>query len=99
VYYHTTERVLTFTRQHIWIKIRIVHGILIIIENIPTGNSSMLLSASGWQIGDSLAKNISVRAEWLCQSGRAPSEPSETPWWRITARRASIQRVAFQIAL
>ena len=25
------------------------------------------------------AKNISVRAEWLCQSGRALSEPSETP--------------------
>jgi len=45
------------------------------------------------------AKNISVRAEWLRQSGRAPSEPSETPWWRITPRPASIPRVAFHIAL
>jgi hypothetical protein len=45
------------------------------------------------------AKNISVRAEWLRQSGCAPSEPSETPQWRITPRPASIQRVAFHIAL
>jgi len=43
--------------------------------------------------------NISVRAEWLCQSGRAPSEPSETPRWRITPRPASIQCVVFHIAL
>ena len=47
----------------------------------------------------SSAKNISVQAEWLCQSGRAPSEPSETPRWRITPPTASIQRVAFHIAL
>jgi len=47
----------------------------------------------------SSAKNISVRAEWLRQSGRAPSEPSETPRWWITPRPASIQRVAFHIAL
>jgi len=45
------------------------------------------------------AKNISVRAEWLRRSGRALSEPSETPWWQITPRPASIQRVAFHIAL
>jgi hypothetical protein len=32
------------------------------------------------------AKNISVRTKWLCQSRRAPSEPSETPLWRITQR-------------
>jgi len=44
-------------------------------------------------------KNISVRADWLCQSGRAPSEPSETPWWQITPRPASRPRVASQIAL
>jgi len=45
------------------------------------------------------AKNISVRAEWLRQSGRAPSEPSETPRWRITPRPASRPRVASHIAL
>ena len=47
----------------------------------------------------SSAKNISVRAEWLRQSGRAPSEPSETPRWRTTPRPASIRRVALHIAL
>jgi hypothetical protein len=47
----------------------------------------------------SSAKNISVRAEWLRQSGRAPSVPSETPRWRITPRPASILRVALHIAL
>jgi hypothetical protein len=45
------------------------------------------------------AKNISVRAEWLRQSGHAPSEPSETPQWRITLRAALIPRVALHIAL
>jgi len=45
------------------------------------------------------AKKYSVRVEWLRQSGRAPSEPSETPRWRITPRPASIQRVALYIAL
>jgi hypothetical protein len=44
-------------------------------------------------------KNISIRAEWLRQSGRAPSEPWDTPRWRITLRPASIQCVAFHIAL
>jgi len=45
------------------------------------------------------AKNISVRAEWLRQSGRAPSEPRETPRWRIPPRPASIPCVALHIAL
>jgi len=45
------------------------------------------------------AKDISVRAEWLRQSGRALSEPSETPRWRITPRPASIPGVALHIAL
>jgi len=44
------------------------------------------------------AKNITVRAEWLCQSGRAPSEPSETPRWKTTPRPAPIRRVALHIA-
>jgi hypothetical protein len=45
------------------------------------------------------AKNISVPAEWLPQSGRAPSEPSETPRWRMTHRPASIPRIALHITL
>jgi len=45
------------------------------------------------------AKNISVRAEWLRQSGRALSELSETPRWQITPRPAPIPRVALHIAL
>jgi len=45
------------------------------------------------------AKNISVQAEWLRQSGRAPSEPPETPRWQTTLRRAPIRRVALHIAL
>jgi hypothetical protein len=47
----------------------------------------------------SSAKNISVRAEWLRQSGCAPSEPSETPQWRIAPRLASILRVTLHIPL
>jgi len=45
------------------------------------------------------AKNTSVWAEWLCQSGHAPSEPSETPWWWISLSPASIPRVVLHIAL
>jgi len=45
------------------------------------------------------AKNISVQAEWLRQSGRALSEPSETPRWRITPHPVSIPLVALHIAL
>jgi len=45
------------------------------------------------------AKNISVWLGWLHQSGRAPSEPSETPRWRITAHLASKPRVALHITL
>jgi hypothetical protein len=45
------------------------------------------------------AKNISIWADWLRQSGRAPSEPSETPRWRISPRPESIPRVELHIAL
>jgi len=45
------------------------------------------------------AKNISVRTEWLRQSGRAQSELSETPRWRIIPRPASRPRVESHIAL
>jgi len=48
---------------------------------------------------DTSAKIISTQVEWLCQSGRAPSESSETLWWRITPRPASKPRVALHIAL
>jgi hypothetical protein len=45
------------------------------------------------------ANNISVRVEWLRQSGSAPSEPSETPQWWNTPRPASILWVMMHIAL
>jgi hypothetical protein len=54
-----------------------------------------------WDIRETvtLANIISMWAECLRQSGRAPSEPSETPRWRITPRLASIPRVALHITL
>jgi len=72
--------------------------------NLPTGYSSC------WIPGDIMAYphqqktfpsgwNGSVRVEWLRQSGRAPSEPSETPQWRLTRLPASIPRVALHITL
>jgi hypothetical protein len=64
--------------------------------------SQVLLKAPAVSVVYSIcssAKNISVLAEWLRQSGRAPSEPLETPRWRITPCPASIPRVAFYIAL
>jgi hypothetical protein len=45
------------------------------------------------------AKIIYVWVDWLRQSGRAPSQPSETPRWRITLRPASIARVELHIAI
>jgi hypothetical protein len=45
------------------------------------------------------AENISIRVEWLSQSGCPPSQPSETPRWRYTPRPASITRVALHIPL
>jgi hypothetical protein len=45
------------------------------------------------------AKRYSVRVEWFSQSERAPSEPSETPWWRNTSHPGSIKCVALSIAL
>jgi hypothetical protein len=45
------------------------------------------------------AKNISVWADWLRQSGHAPSGPSETPRWQITPRPASIPCIELHIAL
>jgi len=47
----------------------------------------------------SLAKNISVWAEWLSASVQAPSEPSETPRCWITLRPVAIPHVALQISL
>jgi hypothetical protein len=47
----------------------------------------------------SSAEIISVRAEWLHQRGRAPSEHSETLQWQITPHPASMPRVALPIAL
>jgi len=51
------------------------------------------------KIGPTSAKIISIWAEWLRQSGRAPSEPSETPQWQIAQCLASIPCVALHNAL
>jgi len=51
-HYHTTDSVLTIISQHIWIKIRIVLGILIIFEKFRTGKSCMRICISGRQIDD-----------------------------------------------
>jgi hypothetical protein len=47
----------------------------------------------------SSAKNNSVLAEWLNQSGHGPSERSETSCWRHTPRPASIPCIALHIAI
>jgi len=44
------------------------------------------------------ANNNSIRAEWLRQSGRALSEPSETPRWQITLCLAPIPHITLCIA-
>jgi hypothetical protein len=44
-------------------------------------------------------KNISIKAEWLRQSGRASSELSVTPWCGISPRLASTPCVMLHIAL
>jgi hypothetical protein len=62
-------------------------------ERFCTWCSGMCFSSS------TSAKNISVWADWLRQSGRALSEPSETPRWRITPRPASIPGFELHIAL
>jgi len=47
-----------------------------------------------------ISKNkISIWAEWLCQSGHATSEPSETHQLWITVRMASILHIMLNIAL
>jgi hypothetical protein len=68
---------------------------------LPTGLVTVPLSKSiPFQVRpEPSAKHISVRTEWLGQSGRAPSEPSETPGWQITPCPASIPCIALHIAL
>jgi hypothetical protein len=43
------------------------------------------------QIHGSSTKKYSIQAEWLYQSGHAPSEPSPTPRWRTSPHPASMQ--------
>jgi hypothetical protein len=43
-------------------------------------------------------QNSYLQAGGLRQRGPASSEPSETPWWRITPRLAEIPRVTLHIA-
>jgi len=50
--YHTTHSVLSCISQHIWIKIGIVQGILIIVEKFRTRMSCMRIRKSAGQIDD-----------------------------------------------
>jgi len=52
MHYHTTDSVQTIVSKHIWIKIGIVLGILIIFEKSRLGKSCMRISISGRQIDD-----------------------------------------------
>ena len=45
------------------------------------------------------AWNISVRAEWLRESGQTPSELSEIPRWQTTPRPARIRRATLNLAV
>jgi len=75
---------------------------------IPEGRKDER-NETAWQDGAGLgaiqhasatsARNISVGAEWLRPSGRAPSEPSETPCWQTTLRLAPIRHVLLHLAL
>jgi len=49
--------------------------------------------------GATSAEGIIVRTGWLRESGRGPSEPSETSQWRLPQRPAFVPRVALHIAL
>jgi len=68
----------------------------------PSSNGQ--LSHCSWSFGifdesHPSAKNISARVEWQRKSGQGPSEPSETPRWRITPCPASIPRIALHNTL
>jgi len=52
-----------------------------------------------WAAFVTSAKNIAVWAEWLRQSGRAPSEPWETPRWHNARCPAPIPCVTLHITL
>jgi len=52
VHYHTTESVLTFISHHIWIKIGIVLGILIMIDISHKAKSYLRIRISAQQIDD-----------------------------------------------
>jgi len=45
------------------------------------------------------AKNISVQADLLSQTGCTPSAPSETTWWRISRHVVSMPRVILHFTL
>jgi hypothetical protein len=74
------------------------HQIYVAVDNPSLAPSVSCLTTNS-NIRDSSAKNISVRVEWLRQSSRAPSQPSETPRWRITAHLVSIPGATLHIAL
>jgi hypothetical protein len=68
-------------------------------QRVMRGDGRNHHEKQGLKGSSSSAKNISVRVEWLHQSGQAPSELSEMPQWCITPRPVSIPRVALHIAL
>jgi len=75
---------------------RMAYGFLTELHFADDALGSSYASMHSWNICSS-AKNISVRAEWLRQSGCAPSEPSKTPRWQNTLHQAPIERVALHI--
>jgi len=67
-------------------------------QNIYKIHAAMEALAYGVEKVCTLAENISVRMEWLHQSGCALSEWSETSQWQIRLRPTSIQSIALHIS-
>jgi len=93
-HYHTTDSVLTFISQHIWIKIGIVLGILIIIEKSRARKIFMRIHISGHQIGNFSRLSSGSDTGWGgWHAGRRWSRLwspiSESGWWRCTCSWAS----------
>jgi len=63
-HYRTTDSVLTIISQHIWIKIGIVLGIIIIFEKFRTGMSCIWICMSSQQIDDFRLLNSGSVTGW-----------------------------------
>jgi len=93
LHYHTTESVLTFISQHIWIEMGTVLGILI-IEKFRTGKRCMRMHISSQQIDDMRRLNSGSVTGWggLCAGQwrcRLWSLLSASVGWRCTCSFAS----------